>query len=146
MWNVEQVNTMVDKLSQEVENALGDVILFGYSFGGIIARLGYQKLSELDTRKVKVIVTMGTPHQIPSKRQRKFVEGTLGLKQSVNILILALTGYLDPFAMPLFAKLPGSNIKTKSLWCTHSGFFYSKNTRNKVVKEMKLFFSENSIL
>jgi pimeloyl-ACP methyl ester carboxylesterase len=145
MWDIDLVQNTTAKLIQEIIEVDDNMILMGYSFGGLIVRLGYQKLPEIHQKKIKAIITMGTPHRIPNRRQRKFVEGTLGLIRSVDVPMLALTGYLDTAALPYFARLRGVIMKTRSFWCFHPDFFYSKNIRKKVVKEMKQFFKEYSI-
>jgi hypothetical protein len=105
----------------------------------------YQTMSQIDAKKVKAIVTMGTPHQIPNKKQKKFVENILGLSRIISVPMIVLTGYLDLYALPVYAKLPNSNMETRSFWCFHSSFFYSKNIQIKVVKEIKSFLRKHSI-
>jgi predicted alpha/beta hydrolase family esterase len=145
MWDKDKVNKTVSDIVEIIHTTPGDIVLLGYSFGGLITRLVYQNLSQIDAKKVKAIVTMGTPHQIPNKKQKKFVENILGLSRIISVPMIVLTGYLDLYALPVYAKLPNSNMETRSFWCFHSSFFYSKNIQIKVVKEIKSFLRKHSI-
>ncbi len=88
---------------------------------------------------------MGTPHRIPNPAQRKFLE-SIGLEKKIDVPVLVFSGYFDIYAIPYFARLPGADMNTRTLWCNHSDFYFSSKTRNQVIQAIKDFLKERNIL
>ena len=128
-------------LKTQIENTEGGVVLFGYCYGGFISRLAYDMLSEAGKQKIKALITMATPHQVPAHRQRKFLESlSYNVHAFLPMPVLAFGGWLDPFAFPLFIKPKGKTVYTKFfLFTFHRSFYFNKKTRTKVVNEIKKF-------
>jgi predicted alpha/beta hydrolase len=144
-FNNEEVNLAVEKLIGQIKNCDSDIVLHTHSFGGYISRLAMQKLEQSELNKIKALVTMGTPHRIPNPRQRKFLQG-IGLQNKIDVPVLAFSGYFDIYAVPYFTRLYGADMETKTLWCNHSDFYFSKNTRNQVVEVLREFLKKRNIL
>ncbi|MFT7557692.1 MAG: putative alpha/beta hydrolase family esterase [Planctomycetota bacterium] len=133
MWSKSDVELLIKSIKDTVSE-YQNVILVGYSFGGLAIRITADTLD--DASHIKALVSIGTPHRRLNLKQRRFVE-SFGLKHAVSKPILAIGGWFDIFAAPFFLK-PTTKEKyvVKILPYTHRALFFSSRARKGIIKHL----------
>lgn len=141
MWKRSEVENLIKFIVEEIKKK-EDILLVGYSFGGLAIKMAYARLDEQDKNKIIGFVTLGTPHKFLNAKQSKFVE-SFGIINKLPKPVLAIGGYFDIFAFPFSIKPKGESLVcTKNIFTTHRGLFLSQKAQRKIIEEFKKFIQK----
>ena len=136
-----KVKKIVSGLEKSLEKTFSDkkfdkkIIIFGHSFGGVLAKTAISKLSKKNREKI-ILVTMGTPHSMKYGMVGEIREYLKTPDDLKNTKVFSFGGIYDTVVPAKFAHTKNS-VKVDFL-CWHMMFLYSKKILENIFKEIFL--------
>lgn len=131
-FSYEKINNIVNEGIKNLENEKSTIII-AHSFGGIIARIIYEKTQNKSS--IKKIITLATPHNMFYGNIK-----TIFKRYNLNSIIdskkyVTYGGYFDPLVPFVFTKVKGS--KHQNLFTHHWSFLYSDKMIHNIIDKIK---------
>lgn len=130
-WQTKKISSFADSILEKHDSG-GDVLLLGYSTGGIIA---CEIAREFEKSRVRAVVTICAPHKIP-----RFNTIRPPRSATLQMPVLTFAGLFDPFVFFGLSTHPDgvhTNLMTDHLFW----FFLSKRPAMAVAQRTRRFLT-----
>jgi len=129
------VGEMIDELVQVLQQDK-KTIIFGHSFGGIVARGAISRLEQTD--HIMLLATFGSPHSMEDFGVADAMTFH-GVPAACSVPVLTFGGRADAVVPDEFSHLNGE-VGHISLSCVHSAFIRTSRTRKEVLSAVMQYF------